>query len=105
MPEGAYGDFRRITAQTESINVSGANLITLAFNSPSNVTSLAGGYLGQQITFFIEAGRQTFVHGANLVMNGATSWQPPANSSLTFVKVGATKWVEVCRSDATVAAG
>lgn len=105
VPEGAYGDFRRITAQTESINVSGANLITLAFNSPSNVTSLAGGYLGQQITFFIEAGRQTFVHGANLVMNGATSWQPPANSSLTFVKVGATKWVEVCRSDATVAAG
>lgn len=53
-----------------SINVSGANLMTLAFNSPSNVTSLAGGYLGQQVTFFIEAGRQTFVHGANLVMNG-----------------------------------
>lgn len=102
-PEGAYGDRRRITAQTESINVSGASLITLAFNQQHNVAALAGGYLGQQITFLIEAGRQTFVHSANLALKGATNWAPSANSSLTFVKVGATKWVEVGRSDATQA--
>lgn len=101
VPEGAYGDRRRIIAQTATINVSGASLMTLAFNSQTDVTALSGGYLGQHITFFIEAGRQRFVHSANLVLKGATPWNPPANSSITFVKVGATKWLEVSRSDAS----
>lgn len=101
VPEGAYGDRRRITAQAATVNVSGASLMTLAFNSQTDVTALSGGYLGQHITFLIEAGRQRFVHSANLVLKGATPWNPPANSSITFVKVGATKWLEVSRSDAS----
>ncbi len=97
-PEGAYGDRRRIIAQSETLNVTGASVITLAYNSQTNITSLGGGYVGQVVTLFIEASRHQFVNSANLVLAGGANWQAPANSTLTLMCIASGKWVETSRS-------
>lgn len=96
-PEGAYGDRRRITAPATSLSVSGANTITLAFNTVSDLNTLSGGYVGQQVTFFMGAGRTNFVHSANLMLAGSTSYQPLADTRISFLCIAPGKWVEVGR--------
>lgn len=96
-PEGAYGDRRRITAPSISLSVSGASTITLAFNTVSDLSTLSGGYVGQQVTFFMEAGRTNFVHGTNLMLAGSINYTPPAGARISFLCISSGKWVEIGR--------
>lgn len=96
-PEGAYGDMRRITAPATSLSVSGVNLLTLAFNTLSDLNTLSGGYVGQRITFFIEAGRTNFVHGTNLMLAGSVNYTPPANACISFLCISSGRWIETGR--------
>lgn len=94
-PSGTYADLRAITADLP--NVWGLSFSNVNPTSAISITNFVGGYIGQKVSLWINNTNTTFIHSSPFLLKGATNYNPPSNTVMTFLKTKAG-WVEVSRT-------
>lgn len=94
-----------VTPSVDALPGGTKNIVYLIYAAPTNITGLANGLMGDEITFYASNGNATLVHGAsagNFRLRGATNVTLVSGNVITLKRLdtvtGLGYWVEIARN-------
>ncbi len=94
----AAGGVKAMTTATATPSVVGVGAYQLFNASPQTITDFTGAEIGDEITITFGDGNTTLQASGNLQTAAQVNYNPPANTVMSFVRMGAANWQERSRS-------
>jgi hypothetical protein len=94
--------FNNLAASTQIVEATSGNLFLTANAAATSITTINGGFIGQQVMIRVNDAFTAFTHGANFFLIGTSSYTASNGDALDFVCYDGTIWYEIGRNTVPV---